>query len=439
MLGIQYLWIDKLCIIQHDEDDWAREGSKMAQIFEGSFLTIGAAVSRNDTESLFTQDERRSSSLESYVGQRKDGSSYTIYFRIPLDYHPANSTSSRPNCEKYPLLRRAWVYQERLLAPRVLYFGEELSWECRKASACECSGVSHGIKHGYSLSLLPGFPSEKLYLQWQEMVMEFTWLQLSHEEDRLPAFSGLAQQYQQRLKSVYLAGLWRENLFADLMWYAYPELGRERQRYSTKKPRKWRAPSWSWASVEGPILFSRACSNAAGEADTESITYPINITSAKCIPSSLDPLGIVAKGQLTIEGSGRPARLKHREKCAGHDTRHYSVNSTSPYSVTISSNFTVDGQEANVDYDLIEHGLMESNSDMSIYCLYICGMSYMHRMFSHSQADFILRPAYKTWSLLLHRVDDNIFERVGLLVSEHFDGGESRFRDSLSDCTITVV
>ncbi len=411
----------------------------MAQIFEGSFLTIGAAVSRNDTESLFTQDERRSSSLESYIGQRKDGSSYTIYFRKPLDYHPANSTISRPNCERYPLLSRAWVYQERLLAPRILYFGEELSWECRNASACECSGVSHGTKHGYSLSLFPGFPTKKLYLQWQEMVEEFTWLQLSHEEDRLPAFSGLAQQYQQRLKSVYLAGLWRENLLADLMWYAYPESGGATHRYYTKKPTKWRAPSWSWASVEGPIQFSRPSSYATVEAGTESITYPINITSAECIPSSLDPLGTVAKGKLTIKGSGRPARLKHREKCAGHDTRHYSVNQKSLRSFLIRSNFTVDGREANVDYDLIKHGLMDSNSEMSVYCLFICGMSYTDRLFSPSEADYIFQPTYKTWNLLLHRVDDNVFERVGLLEYEQVGRVESRFRDSFSDCTITIV
>lgn len=134
-------------------------------------------------------------------------------------------------------MTRAWVYQERLLAPRILYFDEELSWECREASACECSEASHGMKYDHSLSLMPGYSTGKLYLQWQEMVEEFTWLQLSHEEDRLPAFSGLAQQYQYRLRSEYLAGLWKENLGADLLWFAYPEHGSEAQRYYTKKPK----------------------------------------------------------------------------------------------------------------------------------------------------------------------------------------------------------
>ncbi|KAH7350449.1 heterokaryon incompatibility protein-domain-containing protein, partial [Pyrenochaeta sp. MPI-SDFR-AT-0127] len=266
MLGVQYLWIDKLCIIQRDEDDWAREGSKMAQIFGGSFLTIAAAISGNDTNSLFFQAKRQVASLNSYGGQTKDGSSYTIYSRLPFSYHPTDRTSSNPTDKRYTLMTRAWVYQERLLAPRVLYFGEELSWECREASACECSGAGYGIKYDHSLSLVPEFSPRKLHLQWQEIVKDFTWLQLSHEEDRLPAFSGLAQQYQYHLKSAYLAGLWRTNLLADLMWFAYPEYdSSEAHRYSTKRPRKWRAPSWSWASVEGPIVFSEAYHLATAE------------------------------------------------------------------------------------------------------------------------------------------------------------------------------
>jgi hypothetical protein len=73
---------------------------------------------------------------------------------------------------------------------------------------------------------MPDCPIEKRHWQWQRMVEEFTWLQLSYEEDRLPAFSGLAQQYRNRLKSEYLAGLWRKNLGADLLWFAYPERGK---------------------------------------------------------------------------------------------------------------------------------------------------------------------------------------------------------------------
>jgi hypothetical protein len=368
-----------------------------------------------------------------------DGSSYTIYSRIPFDFHPADKSDSKLNRGGYPLMTRAWVYQERLLAPRVLYFGEELSWECREASTCECSEASHGIKHNHSLSLLPGSSTGKLHLQWQRMVEEFTWLQLSHEEDRLPAFSGLAQQYQHRLKSAYLAGLWQGNLSADLMWFAYPESGSEAQRYYTKKPKKWRAPSWSWASVEGPILFSKDYHIGTFEADSDSVTSWIDIISAKCTPSSLDPTETVGRGHLTIKGSGQLARLKHTESCVEHGTRHFSVKHFSADHLSIHSNFSVDGQEAYVDYDLIEHGLMEANSDMSVYRLYLGGMSLTARVFRLNRGDFVLRPEYWTWSLLLRCVDGQFFERVGLVVSRHDNGSETQSRNGLEDCTITIV
>ena len=439
MLDIQYLWIDKLCIIQHDKDDWETEGSKMSQIFEGSFLTIGAAIPKDDSESLFFQDKKHSPSFKRHDGQLEDGSLFTIYSRIPVNCHLAEIASSKHGCEEYPLMSRAWVYQERLLAPRVLYFGQELSWECRETSTCECLGANRGIKYDHSLSLVPGVSRKKLHMQWQKMVEEFTWLQLSHEEDRLPAFSGLAQQYKHRLKSSYLAGLWGENLLADLIWFAYPESGSQAERYYTRRPRKWRAPSWSWASIEGPILFSKPDFIANTETDVKSLTWWIDVLSAQCTPSSLDPMGTVAKGHLIIKGSGRPAYLKHREAHEGHVTRHFSVGHPNNDSVYIRSNFTVDGQEANVDYDLIERGLMNSNSEMSVYCLFLGGMSFTQRVFVLGQENYTSYPVFRTWSLLLYCVDGEIFERVGMLVSDNFDKDEVRFRESLDQRVVTIV
>jgi hypothetical protein len=439
MLDVRYLWIDKLCIIQHDADDWAREGSKMAQVFENSLLTIGAAISKGDTDSLFFEDKKRIASLRSHVGRMKDGATYTIYSRLSHRYHPANASTSGNISENYPLMSRAWVYQERLLAPRILYFGEELSWECRQASACECSEASQGIKFDHSSSLLPGCSTQKLHLHWQDIVQDFTSLQLSHEEDRLPAISGLAQQYQRRLESAYLAGLWEDNIVVDLLWHAFPEDGSGVERYKTKKPKKWRAPSWSWASIEGPVLFDRPYHVVASEANTESMRHWVEIISAECTPSSLDPTGTVAAGSIVIKGSGRLARLKHAEDCTGHDTRHFSVTHTCLDSVTLRSNFTVDGKQANVDYDLIAQGLMEANSDMSIYRLYIGGMSRTRRIFRPSEGHYRSASFFRTWSLLLHCVNGNTFERVGLQISDHVDGDEMKIRNGLEDCTITII
>lgn len=93
----------------------------MAQVFEGSLLTIGAAISKGDTDSLFFQDKKRTASMRAHVGQMEDGSSYTIYSRLSHRYHPADGFSMEETIQSHPLMTRAWVYQERLLAPRILY------------------------------------------------------------------------------------------------------------------------------------------------------------------------------------------------------------------------------------------------------------------------------------------------------------------------------
>ena len=41
-LGIQYLWIDSLCIIQDSKDDWEAESAKMGSVYRNAYVTIVA-------------------------------------------------------------------------------------------------------------------------------------------------------------------------------------------------------------------------------------------------------------------------------------------------------------------------------------------------------------------------------------------------------------
>jgi hypothetical protein len=115
----------------------------------------------------------------------------------------------------FPLLLRAWVFQERLLAPRVVYFSQnELVWECVELGDCQCGGY-----------FVPSNPKSRDWTSkysWRSAVELFTTLHLNVEQDRLPAFFGLADFYAQSvgasLKTDYLAGLWRKSLHIDLLW-----------------------------------------------------------------------------------------------------------------------------------------------------------------------------------------------------------------------------
>ncbi|UKZ76764.1 hypothetical protein TrVFT333_004474 [Trichoderma virens FT-333] len=52
-LGIQYIWIDCLCIIQDDKDDWKREAALMASIYTNAELTVAASWCDQPDQSLF--------------------------------------------------------------------------------------------------------------------------------------------------------------------------------------------------------------------------------------------------------------------------------------------------------------------------------------------------------------------------------------------------
>jgi hypothetical protein len=78
-LHIRYLWIDKHCIIQHDKEDWVREASSMANIFENSFLTLAASTAADDSGPFFTKMDVKYSKVIELTGSAADGRPYHVY------------------------------------------------------------------------------------------------------------------------------------------------------------------------------------------------------------------------------------------------------------------------------------------------------------------------------------------------------------------------
>ena len=159
-LGIRYLWIDSLCIIQDSTSDWETEARNMSSIYTNSYLTIAATSAADSSEGLLrprctnVQDSNNEEPdfIHEYEIERKsqhDSSSqnYLIFARLQLKYsHECLLAMDYKvtHAKMAPLLRRAWVLQERLLSPRIMHFcSDELVWECREGMDCECGfGVS---------------------------------------------------------------------------------------------------------------------------------------------------------------------------------------------------------------------------------------------------------------------------------------------------------
>lgn len=193
---------------------------------------------------------------------------------------------------QYPLMERAWAYQEQVLSPRVIYFGHhEIFWQCNATSWCCCSPypIQHGLKCMIAQGLDTRTPritnaSSSILACWERIVRYYSDKSITKEEDRLPALSGIARRFQLVRNSEYLAGLWEDNLSKDLCWMVSSR---------GRRPGKYLAPSWSWCSVFG----SATCSN-----DSKLARVDVNILEVSCTPSTSDPTGAVSSGFIRISG-----------------------------------------------------------------------------------------------------------------------------------------
>jgi hypothetical protein len=296
MLRIQYIWIDSLCIIQDDEEDWMKEAAQMASIYRNGALTLAATASENAASGLFASMSPKfhahELSLDDIHGQRCQ-----VFVRQNMPHVDQLHLHYTRSYSGFPLLRRGWVFQERLLSPRVLHFTpHELMWECTETFSCECGytgptetdqDAPGHLKIDHSHTLARG-SYEEILRQWRRIVSTYSMLDMTFERDKLPAFAGAAKQMQPYRKGRYLAGLWEDSLVVDLSWLA---LGKPKQR-----PVAWRAPTWSWASVGGPVMYDTR--------QVEDIVFEkcIQVLQVEYKPVNEESLTEVSSGCLLISG-----------------------------------------------------------------------------------------------------------------------------------------
>ena len=217
--------------------------------------------------------------------------------------------------EKAPLNQRAWVLQERLLAPRVLHFCEsQLFWECHEREACEkfpnqlpLPMVSNGNLLGKSLDPSrfearlrslnrighTSQPAAWPYQIWQNVVMLYMNCGITKPEDKLVALSGIAKHISHMVKDDYIAGHWRSKIPVSLLWSV--EHCIQGNGADSFRPSTYRAPSWSWASVEGRVLF-----HAQYDTDSKHLTEVLEVKASAAIPG--DRFGQCTEAVLRLKG-----------------------------------------------------------------------------------------------------------------------------------------
>jgi hypothetical protein len=251
-LGIRYMWIDSLCILQDSEEDWIKESASMANIYEGSYVTIVAAKAADVSDGCFTSVSPDYRTHKIFLRSLSGLSRHSVYVR--REYIHGHSSHG----EWFPLLRRGWALQERLLSRRKIYFGpQELSWECNELTACECSGFYEPKFEAWPTDCLKPDTclwencknSGEMQQRWCFLVSAFSFLKLTKPSDRLPAIQGIAENMLPLRKGRYLCGLWEDNLIYSLAWTII------KNQRADSRPTQWRSPSWSWASVDGGVVW----------------------------------------------------------------------------------------------------------------------------------------------------------------------------------------
>ncbi|KAL8863460.1 MAG: hypothetical protein Q9178_000141 [Gyalolechia marmorata] len=324
LLDIRYIWIDALCIVQDDKQDWQRESLLMGKTYRNADLVVGATSCNNSSESLAAK------SFKSVPISIEDKSSTFC----------AASVSTMGGNITWPLHSRGWTYQEMILTNRFLDCDSNgLQLHCQQG-ILHADDVMNEVSRDEPFNAIPADRNIPSYEQgggtdfrqpwsfryfwsqflnqdqtvpttdsgifkaadgkeisipeaWQEVVMMYTNRRLTYVSDLLPALSGIASEYLNKAAAgeEYFAGLWRNSFVQNLTWTA---------NHDAVSSDTYQAPSWSWASIRGSVDY-----NYTVRKEYSMIRFGEQRTSfveALCETQGANPLGEATSGFVVLEG-----------------------------------------------------------------------------------------------------------------------------------------
>ena len=300
-LGFDLIWIDALCIVQDDGNDWQHQCADIGNIYNNASLTIAASAAKDKADGfLVARQKSRSAALVLPMqcsNSRRHGAVF-VYLR------PTTRGEVHEVIDRSVLNTRCWCLQERILSRRIVHFSEnQIFWECQKCTFAEDGSVfdrTNMLKRELFFgadrnSRAPNIRS--LFRGWQKVVRDYSSRKLFDGGDILPALSGMASQVYQLTGSDYLVGVWRLDLPYGLLWYV--QEGSRAKSFSG-----YRGPSWSWVSIDGPV-------NDSLRADAlvmKSRANEVKVIDAVAVVPGADPFGKVNASHVKLRGLMKHAR-----------------------------------------------------------------------------------------------------------------------------------
>jgi hypothetical protein len=266
----------------------------MTRIYSNSTLTISAAADpAKENNGIFRPRSRFHMRPFNVKSLWPDGSAKYVF----ADRRFTND-GARPQTVSDT---RAWILQEQLLSSRVLsYSNGELYWDCLSVSASESfPGGIPGFKDAV-LGASNRLPSQaRFYESWKKVVEIYSERKMTKETDKVAALLGVAQAASTLFEDQFLVGLWRKQLWRDLLWWV-------KKPETAARPTNFAAPSWSWASIIAPISY-----DLRGDDSARDLKQCVEVLHAEAESDQTLPVlhgKLILRGRivdLTFQGSKR--------------------------------------------------------------------------------------------------------------------------------------
>ena len=298
-LGYNFLWIDALCIIQDSSMDWSSEAASMKTVYGNSALNIMADRGTNSDHGLFAS--RPPKVVRPFIWRRRASSMWLCHVeQVTQEIFAA------------PLNHRAWVVQERFLAPRSIHFGaNQVFWECAEMTAAEALPLTFSLRVAGAQApkrlsrtaidaLITGKGGLAVYDIWDVFVHIYAFAKLSYTRDRSIAISGLARIICRHLglaQRDYLAGMWRPRFVQEMLWHVQQVDKWSRSSRSVDGL----VPSWSRLSIEAGVIS--AFYTGDGHPPSMDCVHTVaTLLDAVIMTERSEPFGLVIGGHARLRG-----------------------------------------------------------------------------------------------------------------------------------------